>query len=322
MRRTRSSLLILLSITLTVGVITVATWMGSRASDDVTASDPATPEAMPTRPVPPKPSVRAAATKKPKKAVRAKATSKPSSSPVAAPRTKESGRSATRTASSPSTAADGSWRLVGEDHFDSLNESRWGVYEQRFSCCQQAMASRSLAKVADGALQLSTAHKDGEWMGAGVSAAKWPVAHRTYGRVDARLKMSPGRGNTGVALLWPSEGWPPEMDYWEVLPDAGDRREAVLTNHWKGSGGEHKLHQKWIQGDFTQWHEASVRWTPSYVENWIDGRMVRRETRAEVISKQSMWPGFQIAPDKTSDGQMPTQGATLSVDWIKIYEQD
>lgn len=198
------------------------------------------------------------------------------------------------------------------DHLDG----DWTTYSGHPGGNWDTTWKSSNVSVSDGHLNLTARRSsDGDWTAGGVGA----FGHAfKYGTVTARVRMDSGQGVTGVALLWPTTGFPPELDYFEEFGSDPDRTSYMTTIHrsWDNAMIHHKT---W--GDFTDWHTVSVEWEPDMVRYSVDGRTISTTWSSSYSPNVSMWPGFQVATG-TGDGDRPDwstpSSVRMQVDWISI----
>ncbi|MEI6623474.1 MAG: glycoside hydrolase family 16 protein [Actinomycetes bacterium] len=121
-----------------------------------------------------------------------------------------------------------------------------------------------------------------------------------------------------VVQLWPSEGWPPEIDFAERRAPNG--YSAFM--HW-GTRADQKPGSKLqtvdlLTGiDMNEWHVVGVMWRPGLVQYTIDGRIWASVTGANV-PRQPMWLAIQTEgtqPALDGDPQPPS----MQVSSVKIW---
>ena len=93
----------------------------------------------------------------------------------------------------------------------------------------------------------------------------------------AELRQVPGAHAGGrwgrgipIALLWPTVGWPPEVDFYEDSPTNNTRPAEAATLHY--SAANTRIQKRLTGVDFTQWHTLGVEWTPAQLVYTIDGQ--------------------------------------------------
>ncbi|MFC9352560.1 family 16 glycosylhydrolase [Arthrobacter sp. NPDC057013] len=137
-----------------------------------------------------------------------------------------------------------------------------------------------------------------------------------YGRFSVRFKADPLRGFKTAWLLWPDSGiWPRdgELDYPE-----GD----LSTKFY---GAVHKMGNDPYATDifpsgttFTQWHVATMEWSPGKVEFFLDGRSIGAGT-----SKTPNIPMHYILQTEAClfGCPKPETAGHVYLDWIAIWKR-
>ena len=141
-----------------------------------------------------------------------------------------------------------------------------------------------------------------------------------YGRFDVRFRMDRGVGIAYALLLWPtSQKWPPELD---IMEDNGrDRQSTSATAHYDR---DDKKIQRQTRGDFTQWHTATLDWTPNHLVYRLDGKVwatidsthVPNEPMDLALQTQAWGCGgtWEACPNSTTP-----PAVDLQVDWVSLY---
>ncbi|WP_460797367.1 glycoside hydrolase family 16 protein [Nocardioides pacificus] len=234
--------------------------------------------------------------------------------------------------SDPTAAADarkssGGWQRVATENFNTLDPQRWSKFQGRPGCCAETVWDPSRVSVSGGVLTLANhPDADGTWRSGGVGAWDWSAATRRFGRWDARIRFDSGTGISGTALLWPAgEGWPPEINYFEIFETWGSRNRLMTTTHY-GTPSNHQVDQRITRAKFTNWHVFSVRWTPRSLTFVVDGRVVHKVRDRAAIPRQRMWPGFQTHVHKLGNGKMPSlpgasKSVRMQVDWMRVFKR-
>ncbi len=144
---------------------------------------------------------------------------------------------------------------------------------------------------------------------------------QTYGRFAVRFRADKGWGVAYSIMLWPaSDTWPPEIDFAE---DNGKNR--TMTSYTMHYGAKDtQVHGELNGMDFSQWHVASVDWSPGKLVYAIDGKVWSTVTNPNVpnvpmgIAIQSQtWPCkllWEACPNSTTPAQV-----NLQVDWVVAY---
>jgi beta-glucanase (GH16 family) len=206
--------------------------------------------------------------------------------------------------------------ITAHDEFDgdTLDEDRWSPYSGRTTDDVGQHDPDNLS-VSDGTLKLTSRGNTS----AGMS---WKGDQR-YGRWEARVRSQAGNGYGPVMLLWPeSEDWPEdgEIDIMEI--PKGDRQKAIFTVHW---GEDNTQDGKSIQGDFTQWHNFAVEWTPEHIIGYLDGQEFYRIEDSAANPPGPMHFAMQQDIGPYGKDWIPAPDAstpatcTFEVDWVRIY---
>lgn len=172
----------------------------------------------------------------------------------------------------------------------------------------------------DGTMRLRTAkNAEGRWISAGVTSAK--AIKQQYGKWEIRVRLDRGYGVRNVALLWPTTGWPPEVDFLETSGRDPLKTKNTLASHYKDSFGVHRVWQKRIYNDYTQWHTIGVQHEPGRMQFTLDGAVVA--TLTENLPKSPLWLGMQTALGSARLGAAPNETTPaivdMQVDWVRIH---
>ncbi len=216
-------------------------------------------------------------------------------------------------ASSSADAVSAPFALKFQDDFNGteVNKKAWSVFNGPGNG-RTGPKSKTNTFLRNGHLVLRARKINGVWYGAGVSNARAVV--QTYGKYEMRVRFDAGKGIRTAGLIWPKDGWPPEVDFYEI--DDTLRTINRLTNHHKP--GNKMIHASY-KADFTQWHIVGLEWTPGALRFTLDG--VVKVTMTSNVPRQPMWFGQNVAlkPDgKGPDSTTPAEVA-VEMDWIKIY---
>jgi beta-glucanase (GH16 family) len=208
------------------------------------------------------------------------------------------------------------WTLTEHDEFDGkeLDEDKWSPYKGKTTDDVGQHDPANLS-VSDGTLKL-TSRGD---TSAGMS---WD-GDQKYGRWEARVRSQQGNGYGPVMLLWPeSEDWPEdgEIDIMEI--PKGDRAKAHFTVHW---GDDNQQDAESVTGDFTQWHNFAVEWTPDHIIGYLDGVEFYRNEDGAANPPGPMHFAMQQDIGPYGNDWIPAPGSstpsevTFEVDWVRIY---
>jgi beta-glucanase (GH16 family) len=148
----------------------------------------------------------------------------------------------------------------------------------------------------------------------------------TYGYIEARVKVPPGKGLWSAFWMLPIPGSrpesKPEVDIMEFLGHQVNRVHFNL--HYLNKDRQHRQvkDEHTAKTSFAKgWHTYAVRWQPKSLIFYIDGVEYHRVEGAKVPSKRMYlllnlavgghWPG---APNKTT--AFPS---SLDIDYVRVY---
>ena len=214
------------------------------------------------------------------------------------------------------TAPRGWVRVWADDFGGTSLKPAWDKYSGYPGSYSTGYWSPRHVQVGRGMMTLRGCREGSTFVTAGVSATR--VTSQVYGKYLVRMRADVGQGVGYVALLWPSDGWPPEVDFAE---DAGHQRTTTsATAHW----GRANLQQQLIlNADFSKWHTLGVEWTPTSLKYTIDGRVWATMT-GSAVPHQPMHLAVQSAALACSSwaacvtSQTP-RNVNVEVDWVDVY---
>lgn len=151
-----------------------------------------------------------------------------------------------------------------------------------------------------------------EWVTGGLCQCGAP---QTYGAYFVRSRVT-GAGPTGVELLFPTVGWPPEIDFNET---GGGTTSTAATNIWAAAATSRSQSQVELNIDMTQWHTWGVIWTPTSITYTVDGQVWGTFTVASEIPSQPMTLDLQQQTWCSSGRACPTTPQSMQVDWVAEY---
>jgi hypothetical protein len=197
--------------------------------------------------------------------------------------------------------------------FPGAYSNKWMSYNGFTDTSGQGDYNQKIISVQNGAMDLYLHSANGRAQG----AAPIPLVNgrwggQTYGKFSIRFKSDalPGFG-TGW-LLWPDSGnWNDgEVDF----PESGLDTTIWGYNHCPGNPTKNCT---WLNSGvtYTDWHTATVEWTPSRVTFLLDGNVVGQDTAA-VPNKPLHWV-LQTAT--TGSKPAATTAGHLLIDWATIY---
>lgn len=213
------------------------------------------------------------------------------------------------------------WKSVFSDEFTSgYSTATWTRYNGVPRCCAATRWDPSHLVVSQGIMNLQN-YRDsalgGKWVSAGLSMGK--SLDQTYGKWSVRFRMDRAMGVGMCFALWPKTGWPPEIDFAEESAKYGDRTVETGTLHYGSANSQ--IHSK-VTGDFSQWHTASVEWTPGKIVYLMDDKPWA--TITSHVPAQPMHLIMQThVGSNGSSGDMPAASITghvdLQIDWVHVY---
>ncbi len=221
--------------------------------------------------------------------------------------------------SSPAAAAPtstGSFTPIFADDFNgtSVNRANWAVYNNAKTPKAHLAAN---VVVHDGMVSLETKYDSalGRWTTAGMCLCQNKSLRQTYGEWEMHARVSAG-DSRAVALLWPTSGWPPEVDFMEMGGEdaQGSRQLNTMTVHYGPRSQNNMIHSS-ESGDFTQWHTIGVQWSPGVIRYLLDGQ-VTRTVASPNVPNQQMWFGVQTSPEAAAK---PTTPVNFDIDWVREY---
>ena len=148
------------------------------------------------------------------------------------------------------------------DNFTRGISSNWWRYDGQPGGNPYGYWKQSHAVGVPGAALLRGYHESGRYVTGGMMLN---AATQTYGQYLVKARYSNRTDVQHVLLLWPTKGWPPEVDFSEGPTSQG----VMATAHW---GSNNSQVHAWKRIDMTQWHVYGVQWTPDKLVYLIDGK--------------------------------------------------
>src|ERR1019366_2651629 len=188
--------------------------------------------------------------------------------------------------------------------------SGWSVYTGVAGGDAGSQWAASQVAVSGGMLQLNTS------LAPLLNGGVCQCGHsQTYGAGFVRSRVT-APGSTQVELLWPTVGWPPEIDFNET---GGQATSTTATNIWAVSGNSRSQSQVSLTINMTQWHTWGVVWTPTSITYTVDGHAWGSFTNASEVPQQPMW----LTPQQQTwcgwGYACPTAPDSMQVDWVVDY---
>jgi outer membrane protein OmpA-like peptidoglycan-associated protein len=168
--------------------------------------------------------------------------------------------------------------------------------------------------VSGGLLQLNTWQDpsfNNLWVSGGVCQCGLA---RTNGAYFVRSRLT-GPGPTQVELLWPTSGWPPEVDFNET---SGGRDGTVATLHFDAANDQ--VYRR-LSIDMTQWHTWGVVWTPALITYTVDGNVWGTVSNTAQIPRVLMTLDITQQTWCSAGWACPTSSQSTLVDWVAEYSK-
>jgi beta-glucanase (GH16 family) len=209
------------------------------------------------------------------------------------------------------------WTLkFGDDFTGSAISPAWAVYKNEHSHRGPKLAAN--VDVHDGMVTLKVTKRNGEWTGSGICASR--VTTGTYGRYLLRVRYGHGLGTRATAMLWPTSGWPPEVDFMEYDARDAQHHLLMLTNHYNAGGQTNLMQHAFIPGDYREWHTIGLEWTPNELKYTLDGQTTAVMTGH--VPSQPMWVGIANSlGNLTKPDASDPDSVDLDIDWFAYYKQ-
>lgn len=204
----------------------------------------------------------------------------------------------------------GGWtQTAHEDFRTALNESVWGKYSGRPGGNPYGMWAPSHVDVRAQALRLRGFREGSQFVTGGVMLNR----PQTYGKWLVRAAFNRGANIEQVMLLWPTSGWPPELDFAEGASNG----RTMATSHW---GQSNEQSHYFANVDMRQYHVYGLEWTPSAVRFTLDGRVFGTVTGAGV-PHQPMSLALQTHATKPVGliSSLVPREVTEYIDWVSVY---
>ena len=166
--------------------------------------------------------------------------------------------------------------------------------------------------VANGLLSLNSWQDpayNNEWVNGGLCQC---ALARTYGAYFVRSRVT-GPGPTIVELLWPTVGWPPEIDFNETN---GVVTGTSATTIWGSAPNQYQVQ---LNVDMTRWHTWGVIWTPTSVIYTLDGRAWGTFSVPSEVPHVPMTLHLQQQTWCSSNFACPSSPQSSQIDWVAEY---
>lgn len=205
------------------------------------------------------------------------------------------------------------WNLVFCDDFNArvIDPDAWTIYDSHGHDSERGPKSASLAIVDESVLTLRVAEIGGVFTGSG---GRCKESELTYGRYLVRARYNHGDNTKAVGLLWPSEGWPPEIDFIEYSADDPMHEHVFFTNHY---AIDNQMQHASLKLDSSKWHTFDVTWLPDGIRYRVDGALIATHTGH--VPDVPMWLG--LSNNLNRNGNRPDPGVVVDwdIDWVSVF---
>jgi beta-glucanase (GH16 family) len=236
------------------------------------------------------------------------------------------------------------WKLVWHDEFDGpeIDESKWSYEVKGPGWVNHELQSytyrrRENARIENGALVIEGRH-DG-YNGSEYSSARLHTAGHAswkYGRIEARMQLSGGRGTWPAFWMMPndfSRGWPAcgEID---IMEEVGYDQDSIhATTHSKSYNwqrAEQRTSSTLVNGVTTGYHVYAAEWGSEGIDFFVDGRKYFSSPNDH--TGEDAWPfdkSFYVILNLAIGGDWGgAQGVDpdawprqMKVDYVRVYQR-
>lgn len=247
-------------------------------------------------------------------------------------------KNATLESTALTSSAAGSWQLVWEDNFNTLNATDWVTVDAPGGINDELQYHRPQNRFISGG-NLNIVAKNENFGGRNYTSGKIASTKRfRYGKFEFRAKLPPGKGMHSA--LWLVQGdcsanvpcptWPPEIDIVEGLGD--QVTTAYQTVHYQTCEGcrwpnwDYNFSGPTISNFSQNWHVYSVEWFEDVIRWYVDGTMTKEwypsagafmpAEDMRIIIDIAVGGSFPGSPDGTT-----VFPQTMFVDYVKVYEK-
>ena len=211
------------------------------------------------------------------------------------------------------------WHQVLADDFGGhrIYSAHWSLYTGPDHANPNTHWRKQNAVVGGGSVDLAAYYDAAshEWTSAGMTSSNAVV--QTYGMYLIRARSDRAAGIPFVALLWPTTGWPPEIDFME--DPTGNRASLTSTLHY---GSTNAMIHRATAVDMSAWHTYGVIWTPGLLKYTLDGK-VWAQVRSSAVPSRPMVLDIQSEiGDCSAPGACRVAGQSVArsqIDWAVIY---
>jgi len=206
--------------------------------------------------------------------------------------------------------------------FPSAVSTKWGAYSNGWKDTSgngTYMPSKVIS-VDNGMMNMNLRTENGQ----SLVAAPYPripgatsANGMKYGKYSVRFRADNLPGYKVAWLLWPdSDSWSQgEIDF----PEGNLNSKMAGYMHFKGDPTQQHVFETGV--GFTNWHTASLEWTPTSVNFILDGDVIGRSTNPAVIPSDPMHWVLQTETALVGGAPSITTRGNVQVDWVAVYSR-
>jgi beta-glucanase (GH16 family) len=226
----------------------------------------------------------------------------------------------------PTAAPVAGWTSIFRDDFNtnvargsflSQMGDRWYAYPYGWKdSSKNGTYDPSTVAVSNGILDVHIQTTDGVRRVAAIGPRISSNNGQLYGRYEIRFRADSMRGYKAAWLLWPTSGvWPRdgEIDF----PEGEFDGTIYAFMHRQGATTGSDQDAFATSARWTDWHTATLEWTPSAVRFYLDGKLIGTSTN-RIPNTPMRWV---IQNETTLSGFLPsstTQGH-VQVDYVQVW---
>lgn len=217
----------------------------------------------------------------------------------------------------------GGSNLVFSDEFNgsSLDSSKWTVgwpWGNTADHADEIIRAQNIS-VANGVLEIKADREGDQWY-SGLIQTNGKF-NRQFGTWEARIKTVNTLGFLTAFWAATNEGWPPEIDFMEVL--GNDPSRAHFTQHYNGADGSYQVDGfEWNAGvDLSaDWHVYKCVWDSNQISYYVDDNLIATFTN-RVFEPLYLLLNLHVGMDWTGDPDPSNDTPEyMYVDWVRVYE--
>jgi beta-glucanase (GH16 family) len=188
-----------------------------------------------------------------------------------------------------------------ETFTEGIPSYRWGKYDGQPSSTSYSIWAPSHVVASNGIAMLRGYYSGSRYVTGGFMLNS--IA-QTYGKYVMRAKFDRSTSIQHAMLLWPTSGWPPEVDFSEGPTSQG----LMATSHWSSANSQQHAFKR---VDMTQWHTYGVEWTPTRLAYTVDGR-VWATMYGSAVPHQAMKLAIQTVATSRTTSTTPSNRLDLA----------